>query len=66
MNVAYVWGGGFTVYTGGSFQKQNVTWAIQGGTTRVIGYNNNGAVFRGTDFDTLNGGWYINGFYYTA
>ena len=66
LNVSHVWGGGFTVYTGGSFQKQNVTWAIQGGTTRVIGYNNNGAVFRGTDFDTLNGGWYINGFYYAA
>ena len=66
LNVAHVWGGGFTVYTGGSFQKQNVTWAIQGGTTRVIGYHNNGAVFKGTDFDTLNGGWYINGFYYAA
>ena len=66
LNVAHVWGGGFTVYTGGSFQKQNVTWAVQGGTTRVIGYHNNGAVFKGTDFDSLNGGWYIAGFYYAS
>jgi len=65
VNVASVWGGAFTTYTGGAFQKQNVTWAVQGGTTRVIGYNNSGATFRGNDFDSITGGWYINGFYYT-
>ena len=63
LNTAHVWGGAFTVYTGGAFQKQNVTWAVQGGTTRVIGYNNNGATFKGTDFDSITGGWYIAGFY---
>ncbi len=64
LNVASVWGGAFTVYTGGTFQKQNVTWAIQGGTTRVIGYNNNGSTFRGNDFDDITGGWYLAGFYF--
>ncbi len=63
LNVSNVWGVANAVYTGGGYDKEDVTWAIQGGTTRFIAYNQNGATFKGTNISDPNAGIHWAGFY---
>ncbi len=66
LNVSNVWGSAWWVYTGGGYNLDttHITWAIQGGTTRIIAYKNSGAVFTGNDISDANAGFHLAGFYY--
>ena len=68
-NVAYVWGGAFSVYTGGvhddSFSN-TVYWAIGPGQTTVLAYKASGGLYLGTNVSAPTGGFYIAGQYLTT
>ena len=66
LNVSNVWGSAWWVYTGGGYNLDatHITWAIQGGTTRIIAYKNSGAVFTGSDISDANAGFHLAGFYF--
>ena len=68
-NVAYVWGGAFSVYTGGvhddSFSNK-VYWAIGPGQTTVLAYKASGGLYLGTNVSAPTGGFYIAGQYLTT
>ena len=65
-NVGYVWGGAFSVYTGGvhddSFSNK-VYWAIGPGQTTVLAYKASGGLMLGTNVSAPTGGFYIAGQY---
>ena len=69
LNVANVWGGAFSIYTGGvhddSFSNK-VYWAIGPGQTTVLAYKASGSVYPGTSVSAPTGGFYIVGQYLTA
>mgnify|MGYP003136270334 CR=1 FL=1 len=66
LNISNVWGSAWWVYTGGGYNLDttHITWAIQGGTTRIIAYKNSGSVFTGSDISDANAGFHLAGFYY--
>lgn len=66
VNTSNVWGSAWWVYTGGGYNLDttHITWAIQGGTTRIIAYKNSGAVFQGNNISDANAGFHLAGFYY--
>ena len=66
LNVSNVWGSAWWVYTGGGYNldSTHITWAIQGGTTRIIAYKNSGATFVGSNISDANAGFHLAGFYF--
>ena len=66
VNTSNVWGSAWWVYTGGGYNLDttHITWAIQGGTTRIIAYKNSGAVFTGSNISDANAGFHLAGFYF--
>lgn len=68
VNTSNVWGSAWWVYTGGGYNLDttHITWAIQGGTTRIIAYKNSGAVFTGSNISDANAGFHLAGFYFVA
>ena len=69
LNVANVWGGAFSIYTGGvhddSFSNK-VYWAIGPGQTTVLAYKASGGTYPATSVSAPTGGFYIAGQYLTA
>ena len=66
VNIGNVWGSAWWVYTGGGYNLDttHITWAIQGGTTKIIAYKNSGAQFVGSNISDANAGFHLAGFYF--
>jgi len=65
-NVANNFGGGFTSYTGGGFDKRTVTWRITPNNSTLDAYNENGNTFIGSNISDATAGINLIAIYQAA